>query len=352
MKPIEYVNWGKRLMRMRKDLAHPASGSRISIALMLAVAFVGRPACAETLRLAVQKTGTFAWELDVIGAQGLAKQAGLDLDVTEFATPEAAKIALAGGAADMILTDWLWVSRERTLGRKLVFKPYSTAVGAVLVPSKSPVRRLEDLDGKRLAVAGGPLDKSWLLLRALALRTGFDIAKRATILYGAPALLYEKTANGDADASLTYWTYGVALEARGFRRLVGMDEVERQLGAKGPVAMVGYVFDESIERKYPGLVDRFLAIADEAKTILAGSDAPWERIGQKLGIRDQAQLALYRTAYLDGISRRTIAEEEADARALYLVLAAIGGAELVGPARELDPGTFYKRAVSPAPAAR
>ena len=36
-----------------------------------------------------------------------------------------------------------------------------------------------------------------------------------------------------------------------------------------------------------------------------------------------------------------IADEEADARVLYRVLAEIGGRELVGPAPELDPGTFY-----------
>ena len=37
--------------------------------------------------------------------------------------------------------------------------------------------------------------------------------------------------------------------------------------------------------------------------------------------------------------------QAADARVLYRVLAAIGGREIVGPAPELDPGTFY-RAIS------
>ena len=31
-----------------------------------------------------------------------------------------------------------------------------------------------------------------------------------------------------------------------------------------------------------------------------------------------------------------------DARTLYRVLADIGGADLVGPAKELDAGTFYR----------
>jgi NitT/TauT family transport system substrate-binding protein len=57
-------------------------------------------------------------------------------------------------------------------------------------------------------------------------------------------------------------------------------------------------------------------------------------------------LAIYRQRYSEGIVRRPLAEEEADARALYLVLAEIGGTELVGPARELAAGTFYRSAAA------
>ena len=37
-----------------------------------------------------------------------------------------------------------------------------------MVPENSSIRTLVDLQNKTLAVAGGPLDKSWLLLRAAA----------------------------------------------------------------------------------------------------------------------------------------------------------------------------------------
>ena len=52
----------------------------------------------------------------------------------------------------------------------------------------------------------------------------------------------------------------------------------------------------------------------------------------------------YRDRYREGIPRRPIADEEADARTLYRVLAELGGAELVGPAGELEAGTFYRAA--------
>ncbi len=134
----------------------------------------------------------------------------------------------------------------------------------------------------------------------------------------------------------------MALESRGFRRLIGMDEVERRLGAKGPVAMVGYVFDEGFARTHADALSRFFNIAAEVKEILAHSGADWEKIARRIGIGGEAELALYRQTYIDGIPRRPVAEEAADARALYRILAKIGGPDLVGNAKELDVGTFYQ----------
>lgn len=296
----------------------------------------------DSLRIAAQKTGTFAWELALMRAGEPAMDAGLKAEVIEVASPEAAKIALMAGSADLILSDWLWAARERHMGEKLVFHPYSTALGALMVPQASNIHELTDLKGKKIAVAGGPLDKSWLMLQAFAKRSGIELAREADILYGAPALLYQKTLSGEADASLNYWNFCAALEARGFRRVLGMDEAERRLGAKGPVAMVGYVFREDFAEAHAPMLDRFFAAAAKAKEILANSEAAWEKIGQRLGITDKAELALYRQTYIAGIPRRPIEQEAADARELYRVLAQTGGPELVGDAAELEEGTFYR----------
>ncbi len=216
--------------------------------LTLAFVAAGRGEATEQLRLGVQKTGTFAWELAVIKQSGLDAKAGLDLVVTELASTEAGKIALMGGSVDIILSDWLWVARERGLGSNLTFRPYSTALGAVMVPGGSPIQSLGDLRGKSLGVAGGPLDKSWLLLRAFAERGGLDLKTEARVAFGAPPLLYQKALAGELDASLTFWNFAVPLEARGFRRLIGVEEVEKQLGAKGPLAIVGYVFNDNLAK--------------------------------------------------------------------------------------------------------
>jgi NitT/TauT family transport system substrate-binding protein len=290
----------------------------------------------------MQRTGTLAWELDIIKAHGLDKKANLQIETIELASTEAGKIALKGGAADLMLSDWLWVARERSLGDALVFYPSSSTLGAVMVPAQSPIKDISELKGRKLAVAGGPLDKSWLLLQALARRSGVDLRRQATIVYGAPPLLSEKQIQGETDATLTFWNFCADLESRGQRRAILMADVMRSLGAKGAVAIVGYTFDSRWAAENPSVVDRFLDATREAKEILASSEAEWQRLAPRIGIHEPAALVIYRQRYQEGIVRRPLSEEEADARALYQILAEIGGAELVGPARELAPGTFYR----------
>ena len=310
-------------------------------AVILTVAQAGTCHGAETVRVAVQKTGTFAWELAVIRAHGLDKQANLAVQVIELASPEAGKIALRAGNADIIVSDWLWVSRERTLGARLTFYPYSSALGAIMVPAASQIRTLADLRGRKLAVAGGPIDKSWLLLQAWLKQGGIDLKSDATIAYGAPPLLTAKTLSGEMDATLNYWNFCAVLEAKGFRRLAGMEDLLSKLGAKGRTAMIGYVFDEAWANANQDKVARFIAVTRMAKEILSTSDAEWETIAPLTGAADAATLRAYRDRYREGIPRRPIADEEADARILYRVLADIGGRELVGTAPELASGTFY-----------
>jgi NitT/TauT family transport system substrate-binding protein len=301
----------------------------------------GAASAADTIRIAAQRTGTLAWELDVIRAHGLDKQADLDLQVVELASPEAGKIALRGGSADLVVSDWLWVARERAMGSKLVFYPYSSQIGAIMVPADSGIAGPADLKGHKLAVAGGPLDKSWLMLQADARRDGVDLKTQASIVFGAPPLLSQKALQREQDATLTYWNFCAELEGRGLKRGIDMEAIEKRLGASGPVAMLGYVFDAAWAAKNKAAVGRFLRIAAEAKDILATSPEEWRRLSPRIGVTEASALDIYRRRYSEGIPRRPIADEERDAIGLYRVLAEAGGPDLVGPAREMAKGTFY-----------
>jgi NitT/TauT family transport system substrate-binding protein len=314
---------------------------RIVAACAVCLALTGAARAADTIRVAVQKTGTFAWEIATMKALGLDKAADLDVETTELASTEAGKIALAGGAADVIVSDWMWVARERSLGDRLLFAPYSNALGAVMTPKDSPVHSLADLQGRSLGVAGGPLDKSWLLVQAAARRQGLDLARVARTAYGAPPLIAEKLAEGELDAALEYWTFCVELERRGFRRAIEMADVEKALGASGPVAMTGYVFSESFAREHGGALRRYLSAAAKARAALARDPSLWGPIKTRLHLADEAALEAYRKRYLEGLATRPVAEEAQDAKALYRVIVDSGGKDLVGDAPELDARLFF-----------
>jgi NitT/TauT family transport system substrate-binding protein len=304
----------------------------------------------ETLRIGLQKTGTFAWQLDVIRRHNLASAAGLDLKITEYASPDAGKLALNSGSVDLALVDWLWVARSRALGAKVQFYPYSSAVGAIMVKADSPLRSIGDLKGRLLAVAGGPLDKNWLIVQAAAIRQGIDLKRDVTLQYGAPPLMFQKLLQGEAEAGLNYWNFCARLEAQGYRRLFDVRDAEIALGLKEPVALIGYAFTEDFAARHKSTIDRFIAMAQKANDIMRRSDAEWDALRPLMNAEDQGTFEAYRDQTREGMPRRTIAAEQADARALFATLAGIGGSQLVGPLQELDPGLYYQTPHSQAPA--
>jgi NitT/TauT family transport system substrate-binding protein len=315
---------------------------RALLALLSALVLPPAAQAADHLRLTVLAAGTFSWELAIVKAYGLDTQANLELEVTQLASTEAGKIALIGGGADVILSDWLWVARERGLGHKLVFYPHSSTLGAVMARAGASFNSPADFIGKKLGVAGGPLDKSWLMLQAWALQQGVDLKSKSTVVFGAPPLLAEKLGQGEIDAVLEFWTYCAALEGRGFARAIDMADVERQLGAKGAISVGGFVVDESFATAHKDALERFLEIARKAKHMIADDDEAFAKIAPLIDAKDSATLAIYRRRYAEGIPTRAIGAEAADASAIYQVLARLGGEQLVGSAQTLDPGVFYR----------
>jgi NitT/TauT family transport system substrate-binding protein len=315
---------------------------RIFVTLCLLVGATAPALAGETLRIGLQKTGTFAWQLDVIRRHGLAASAGLDLKISEYASPDAGKLALNGGSVDLALVDWLWVARARALGAKLKFYPYSSAVGSIMVKSDSPLRNIADLKGRVLAVAGGALDKSWLIVQAAAMREGIDLKREVKLQYGAPPLIFQKLQQGEADAGLNFWNFCARLEALGYRRILDVRDAEAALGLQQPLALVGYAFSEDFAANHKSTIDRFIAAAETANDIMLRSDEEWDALRPLMSAEDEWTFKAYRDRTREGMPRRPIAAEESDARALFAALANVGGPELVGPMQELDRGLYYQ----------
>jgi NitT/TauT family transport system substrate-binding protein len=294
-----------------------------------------------TVRIGVLKFGTVNWELDVIKQHGLDAEEGFTLEVTEFAANDAADVALMGEAVDGIVEDWLWVSRQRAEGVPLTFIPYSSSVGALMVPADGGIDSLADLDGKRLGIAGGPLDKSWLLIQAVAREQGVDLAEVTELVYGAPPLLTEKFRSGELDAVINYWHFAARLEAEGHKRLIDVTEAQEALGVPADTPQLGYVFREEWANAHADLVQAFARASRAAKAIMDESDEEWERLRPLTRAEDDATLDALKRRYREGIVHSWGDAERQAAGRLYAVLAKLGGEELVGSSPGLADGTFW-----------
>ena len=331
------------LMSLRSIFARVSVCFVFSIFIIFSFSFGGaRSAVADEIRVAALKFGTINWVLDVIKNRKLDEKYSFQMKVIPLASTNGAKIALQGGSTEIAITDWIWVSRRRAENADFSIVPYSSAVGHVMVAPTSEIKTLKDLRGKRIAVAGGPLDKSWLFLNAYyKMKHGEDLSQIVTPVFGAAPLLTQKMIRGEFDAVLNFWHYSARLKAKGFRSLISIGDVMVGLGASGPTTSIGFAFSEKWAKKNKKTLNGFLSAAREAIAILDKDDEVWRDIRPRMKVKDDATFLAMRKSYRDGILRRPLIVEQADVQRLYKVLAEVGGEKLVGRARELSSGTFW-----------
>ena len=326
---------------------------RILSALLLVLLPLCGQAASDTpltlLRVGVLEFGTVSWELALIQSRELAKKRGIDLKIVPLASGDASTIALQGGAVDLVVTDWIWVSRQRAESSLYSFVPFSDAVGAVMVKADSGIRQLADLKDKKIGVAGGPSDKTWLLLRAYAQRKlGVDLTQFAQPTYAAPPLLNELVLRGQVDAALNHWNYAARLEVQGMHALIDVPEILKGLGIEKRVPLLGWVFKEDWAAANSAALKDFMAASYEAKAILASSDAPWDQLRPKMRAENDAVFKVLRANFRAGIPICTDQNSLAAVAATFKVLADTGGEKLVGKSRTLSAGTFWSGYALPA----
>lgn len=294
------------------------------------------------IRLGVLAFGTVNWELTALKNLNLLENADFQLEIHPVANPQAGKIALQSGAVDIIVSDWIWVSRLRSTGSDFTFYPYSTTSGALIVAKDSKINTLDDLQGIKLGIAGGELDKNWLLLQAVAKQKyQLDLKLSVEKFYGAPPLLNQQIILNRIDAIINYWHFAARLEAKGYKQILSGKDILKELGIKEQVPTLGYVFKESWANQHKTLINEFLKTTRQAKNQLCQSDKVWQHIIPLTKAKDTVTQDKLREHYCAGRIKQWGAKQQQAAAKIYTLLRELSDNKLTGKSENLQAGTFW-----------
>lgn len=293
-----------------------------------------------TVRLATLKIGTVNWELQTIVDNGFDEAHGFNLEIQSYADNAATRIAVEGGEADVAVADWIWVARQRAEGKDYVFVPYSKAVGSLVVPGDSGAASLEDLAGTKIGIAGGPLDKSWLILRAYAQQEyGMDLKADTEQVFGAPPLIFKSALGDEYGGAINFWHFLAKMKASGMKELISVETAATSLGLDPNTPLLGYFFKESFLDENPGIAQAFYEASRDAKELLASSDEAWDAVRPAMNASNDAQFDALKTDWLAGTPERGPVDA-AGADKMLKLMSDLGGEELVGKASTVPDGLF------------
>lgn len=312
----------------------------LALALFVTASLAAEP---QHLVLGVQASGTVKWELAAIAALGLDAANGLSLEVRELADSKAGQIALQAKEVDVILSDFVWVSLQRDAGNLVTLVPHSLAVGGLMVDPAAGIASIADLKGKVLAVSGSPVDKSYVILAAAyAKRTGGTLSADATARFGAPPLVNELLVGGQAQAALNLWNWNAHAALAGKVELTSIPSLLHDLGITKTPPLLGWTFFEDTATAKPEAIKAFLDASFAAKAALLTDDALWDKIRPAMNVGDDdALFQKLRDGYRAGIVSHNDPDNTAAASATFALLVQYGGADVVGEAKALSPGTFW-----------
>ena len=309
---------------------------------LIIFSFVDTKAEENTLNIGLLKWGSVNWEMDIIEHNKLDKKNNVIIKKKFFSTKNAAAIALQGKAVDVIVTDWIWVSRQKAENKSYFFYPHSMSVGGIIVKHDSEIIDLNTLKNKKLGIAGSSIDKSWLLFRAYSKKKmAVDPINFLKPIYAAPPLLNEFIERNEIDAVLNYWHYNARLKSKGYRELISVENILKDLGIKTKIPAFGWVFSEKFGKENKNLINNFLKASKDAKRIMLSSDNEWERIFPLTKANDRTTLINLRDAYRNGIPLSFGNNEIEETKKVFKILAEYGGRNLVGKKNEISPGIFW-----------
>ena len=299
---------------------------------------------ANSIKIAVLKYGSVNWEYNVIKHHKLDKKNNIKIKKVEITNKDASAVAFLSKSVDIFVTDWIWVSKQRNKGNLVSFYPYSNSAGGLMIKKGEKINSFLDLKNKKIGVAGGSLDKSWLFLRAYAIKKyKKDPLTFFNTSFAAPPLINGLLRNNQLDAGYNYWNYTARLEALGYEEFLTLKDILPYMGIEGELPLIGYVFREGFVKENEVTLKGFIKASNEARKILKTSDNEWLRISEMTGAKNQLMLEKIRDSFRKGIPSDNHQLMRKNIQHAYKILSQIGGEELVGSSSSLASGTYWNK---------
>lgn len=223
---------------------------------------------------------------NVIKGEGIDREHGLDMQISEFA-PDQAEQAILTGQVDtgfFALVSWAKVQNE---GEDVaLLAPLMENHGAVLVREDSDVQSLEDLEGRRIATLS-PVSGLYTSMQVLAAELGLSWEEDFEVISGPPPGLVAFLENGDVDAIVHFEPTVSQLLSTGNYRVVmtPSDAWEEQTGA--PLFMLGVAAQQSWVDENAEAAQRLVDVIRDATTRLSEDPGLIENYQDELELSDE-----------------------------------------------------------------
>lgn len=299
----------------------------------------------EKIKIGVLAFGTVNWELDVLKHNKFDKKYGIEVEVVKLASKNAVSIALQSNSVDIIVHDWVWVNRQRASGKDISFYPYSKAIGALYVNDEK-IKSLLDLSQKRLGIAGGSVDKTWLLFRAYYKnKYNKDLKDMVNPVFAAPPILYKKMIDESLNASINFWHFNAKLESKGLKRLLSVKEILEEFKINSDIPLIGWTFNNSFANKNKKAINGFFKASYETKKLLSSntkqSQEEWNRIRPLMKVKNDEMFEALKNGYINGIVKNFNKSHIESSQKVFDILYKEGGKKLVGNSTFLDNKIFW-----------
>ena len=295
----------------------------------------------EKIKIGVLAFGTVNWELEVLKHNNFDKKYGIEVEVVKLASKNAVSIALQSNSVDVIVNDWIWVNRQKASNKDISFYPYSKAVGALYVNDEE-INSILDLQDKKLGIAGGSVDKTWLLFRAYSKKMyDKDLKNMLEPVFAAPPILYKKMLDKSLSAAINFWHFNAKLDSKKMKRLLGVKEILNEFNINSDIPLIGWTFNSDYGRKNMKTINSFLQASYETKKLLSTSSEEWIRIKPLMKVKNEKMFEALKNGYINGTVKNFNKEHIESSKKVFDILYNEGGEKLVGKSKFLDEKIFW-----------